>query len=122
MGWHDIRAGFLMIGVSKTQVTGSEVDGSYRVNVNPSIISTNTGNGSYTSPLLSATVYNGVGPYTYDWRSPDVSFSDPTSRQTTFRVSGYSETVGGAVVCVVTDTGSAGAEVFDNCLLDITFS
>ena len=111
-----------MIGTAKTQTVNSEVDDSYRVYVNPSIISVGTTNGSFVSPLLRASVYNGIGPYTYLWLSPDVNITDPTSSTTTFNVSGFNETVGGAVICVVTDTGNAGADVFDNCLLDITFS
>lgn len=111
-----------MIGSGKLQSISSQSGTTYQVDISPSIVSANTANGAYTSPILTANVYNGVGPFTYDWRSPDVNFSDPTSNQTTFTLSGFNETVGGAVICVVLDEGNGDAEEIDNCILDITFS
>lgn len=114
-----------MIGASYIQSTTSSIGGGdYTAVIVPPSITTQTTNGSYTTPLLTVGVYNGIGPYEYEWIDADMFgiFSDDYGRQTTFSVSGYNENKTVVLNCRVTDTGNSNEVTFATTYLDVTYS
>ncbi|RKZ97226.1 MAG: hypothetical protein DRQ42_09825, partial [Gammaproteobacteria bacterium] len=64
--------------------------------------------GAYTTPLISSTVVDGVGPFTYLWSSGGAKLTpdNPTSPNTTFSGTETGTTTTEILTCEVTDTGN----------------
>ena len=117
-----------MIGSSIMQSVSASVDTSFQVIVSPSEITTETPNGAYTSPIITVSVSNGTGPFTYNWfwdEPGDIAgvgeLINPTTDTCYFVLSGFDRTRTNGVFCQVVDTGSVQADS-DKCEIEITYS
>ena len=103
----------------------SNVTADYGVIVNPDDMTLTVPNGVFISPTMTATVYNGVGPFEYEWTYSsepfDGSLANPTPDTCQAYIPRFNTGVNVAVICTVTDTGNANAETASFCRLDITF-
>lgn len=78
-----------------------------KATITPAYLSTTTSNGSYTTPFFTASVSNGVGPFTYQWEFQEGTVLTPADIKTRLQVSGYNSDVFGVLRLTVTDTGDS---------------
>lgn len=114
-----------MIGAGMMQAASSAIDADYNVVVTPTSITETVPNGTWTSPLMIARVYNGVGPFEYSWEYSTQNFvgglTFPNKQACQASISRFDTGVIVAVICTVTDTGNANAQTEAFCTLNITF-
>ena len=112
-----------MIGASLMQSIAGAVDTQYNAKVTPDYIELDTTNGAYLAPSITATAYNGVGPFEYSWESPqDVTLLVTNGNICEVSMSGFNELASVAVGCTIKDLGNGNLEDQDICQLKITFS
>lgn len=79
--------------------------------------------GAYTTPTIAATVFGGVGPFTYSWTSDGAKLTADTSTasSTTYSGTGTDETTTETLTVTVTDTGNNNQQISYNITTNITW-
>lgn len=89
----------------------------YGVLLSPSFVSVRVpSNGGSTSPLITATVSAGVGPFTYEFTTNQSRFdviAGANENEVFIQCSGFNQEVEGILTCKVIDTGNADEETTD---------
>lgn len=96
----------------------------YQVTVQPTSVSDTVPNGAYTTPLLTATVQGGVGPFTYAWTSDggNLTPDSPTAQSTTFSGNENGVTTTETLTVTVTDTGNGNEQTTFDIPTNVTWA
>lgn len=112
-----------MLGAAKSSLMPTFTPAPYDVFISPSSLSASANKGITTTPVATANVIGGVGPFTYQWTIDNamISINSPTSSATTFTSGGIETIIEGIATVTVTDTGNGNAEEEDTVNLTFTF-
>ena len=98
----------------------------YSCGITPSILRLNVDNGGYTTPIITADAFGGIGPFEYEW-TVDVTNGEPVTlsasdkKSITATTGGYDSESIFKLTCTVTDTGNANTKVSSSSNCFITF-
>ncbi len=112
-----------MIGVAKTAIGGQVAPPpEYNAFITPSSYTVTSTNGGASSPVFTANVSGGVGPFTYLWSvTGDIGIASETSIDTSFSSSGYNTEKEGVITLTVTDEGNGNQESIDTGFITFLF-
>ena len=107
----------------KLWATGSPDAIPYTLSVDVTNITDSILPGAYTTPTITATVFGGVGPFTYAWTSDGAKLTadTPTASSTTYSGTGTDETTTETLTVTVTDTGDDNRQVSFDITTNITW-